>query len=312
MSSTQQIPTVQSVVNELLPDLCAKSGCEKIGLARESFASILCEVGSRQATGTSSESEIRTFLLSLRVDELALARACAAGSNPAWEIFLTRYREKLYLSALRIVREDSAARELADTLYADLYGTNTREGQRVSKLASYTGRGSLEGWLRTVLAQEYVNRYRRTKRLVSLDEESEEGVQFRAPDPEPVAPVDQRLAQATDEALALLLGEDRMVLSAYYLDGRTLAEIARMLGVHESTICRKVDKLAKSLRKQIIATLVRRAMSRRQAEEALEVDVRDLQVNIRRSLTQESPAQESSAPAFSEKRVEARVREDPG
>src|ERR1700728_1436471 len=312
MSSTQQIPTVQSVVNELLPDLCAKSGCEKIGLARESFASILCEVGSRQATGTSSESEIRTFLLSLRVDELALARACAAGSNPAWEIFLTRYREKLYLSALRIVREDSAARELADTLYADLYGTNTREGQRVSKLASYTGRGSLEGWLRTVLSQEYVNRYRRTKRLVSLDEESEEGVQFRAPDPEPVAPVDQRLAQATDEALALLLGEDRMVLSAYYLDGRTLAEIARMLGVHESTISRKVDKLAKTLRKQIIATLVRRGMSRRQAEEALEVDVRDLQVNIRRSLTQESPAQESSAPAFSEKRVEARVREDPG
>jgi RNA polymerase sigma-70 factor (ECF subfamily) len=312
MSSTQQIPTVQSVVNELLPDLCAKSGCEKIGLARESFASILCEVGSRQTTGTSSESEIRTFLLSLRVDELALARACAAGSNPAWEIFLTRYREKLYLSALRIVREDSAARELADALYADLYGTNTREGQRVSKLASYTGRGSLEGWLRTVLSQEYVNRYRRTKRLVSLDEESEEGVQFRAPDPEPVAPVDQRLAQATDEALAVLLGEDRMVLSAYYLDGRTLAEIARMLGVHESTISRKVDKLAKSLRKQIIATLVRRGMSRRQAEEALEVDVRDLQVNIRRSLNQETPAQESSAPAFSEKRVEARVREDPG
>ncbi|HEY4764828.1 MAG TPA: sigma-70 family RNA polymerase sigma factor [Candidatus Sulfotelmatobacter sp.] len=312
MSSTQQIPTVQSVVNELLPDLCAKSGCEKIGLARESFASILCEVGSRQATGTSSESEIRTFLLSLRVDELALARACAAGSNPAWEIFLTRYREKLYLSALRIVREDSAARELADALYADLYGTNTREGQRVSKLASYTGRGSLEGWLRTVLSQEYVNRYRRTKRLVSLDEESEEGVQFRAPDPEPVAPVDQRLAQATDEALAVLLGEDRMVLSAYYLDGRTLAEIARMLGVHESTISRKVDKLAKTLRKQIIATLVRRGMSRRQAEEALEVDVRDLQVNIRRSLNQETPAQESSAPAFSEKRVEARVREDPG
>src|ERR1700728_4581014 len=312
MSSTQQIPTVQSVVNELLPDLCAKSGCEKIGLARESFASILCEVGSRQATPATSESELRAFFLALRVDELVLARACAAGSNPAWEIFLTRYREKLYLSALRIVREDSAARELADTLYADLYGTNTREGQRVSKLASYTGRGSLEGWLRTVLAQEYVNRSRRTKRLVSLDEESEEGVQFRAPDPEPVAPVDKRLAQPTDEALALLLGEDRMVLSAYYLDGRTLAEIARMLGVHESTICRKVDKLAKTLRKQIIATLVRRGMSRRQAEEALEVDVRDLQVNIRRSLTQESPAQESSAPAFSEKRVEARVREDPG
>jgi RNA polymerase sigma-70 factor (ECF subfamily) len=80
-----------------------------------------------------------------------------------------------------------------------------------------------------------------------------------------------------------------------------------MLGVHESTISRKLDKLAKLLRKQILAGLVRRGMSRRQAEEALEVDVRDLQVDIRRSLTQDS-----AHAAFSEKRVEARVREGPG
>jgi RNA polymerase sigma-70 factor, ECF subfamily len=305
MSSTKPISAVQSVVNDLLAELHARSGGERIGLTRETLAAILCEVGSRQAD--CSEPELRTFFLSLRVEELALARACAAGSNSAWEIFLTRYREKLYLSALRIAREDSAARELADTLYADLYGTNTRDGLRVSKLASYTGRGSLEGWLRTVLAQEYINRYRRAKRLVSLEEESEEGIQFRAPEPEPAPPADNRLAQATDEVLAMLSAEDRMVLSAYYLDERTLAEIARMLRVHESTISRKLDKLAKSLRKQIVAGLTRRGMSRRQAEEAMELDVRDLQIDIRRSLAQESPA-----PAFSEKRVEARVPEGEG
>lgn len=297
---------MQPVIRELLADLHSRAGCEQIGLTQESFAIILTEVGSKHASAASPH-ELRTFFLSLRIDELALARACAAGNNSAWEIFLTRYREKLYLSALRIAREDSAAHELADTLYADLYGTKTRQGQRVSKLASYTGRGSLEGWLRTVLAQEYVNRYRRTKRLVSLDEESEEGVQFRAPEPESVTAADNRLARATDEALATLPTDDRLVLSAYYLDGRTLAEIARMLGVHESTISRKLDKLAKSLRKQIMAGLGRAGMSRRQAEEALEVDVRDLHVDIRRSL-----AQESSPRSFSEERVEARVREGEG
>src|SRR5246127_392331 len=227
MSSSKSNPAVQAVASEMLAELHAKAGCERIGLTRECFSTILCEVGTK--CGASSEAEARSFFLSLRVDELALARACAAGENSAWEIFLTRYREKLYLSALRIAREDSAARELADTLYADLYGTNTRDGQRVSKLASYTGRGSLEGWMRTVLAQEYVNRYRRTKRLVSLDEESEEGIQFRAPEPEEAPPAAHRLAQATDEALCSLSGEDRTVLSAYYLDDRTLAEIARML-----------------------------------------------------------------------------------
>jgi len=61
------------------------------------------------------------------------------------------------------------------------------------------------------------------------------------------------------------------------------------------------------LRKQIVAAMARRGMSRRQAEEALEVDVRDLQLDIRRSL-----AQDSSPPAFSEKRVEARVPEGEG
>jgi RNA polymerase sigma-70 factor (ECF subfamily) len=306
MSATKQISAVESVVNQLLAELHAKSGCDSVGLTRDAFALILCEVGVKYASPATSETELRTFFLSLRVEELALARACAEGNNSAWEIFLTRYREKLYLSALRIVREDSAAHELADTLYADLYGTTQRDSRRVSKLASYTGRGSLEGWLRTVLAQEFVNRYRRTKRLVSLEEESEEGVQFAAPAPEPVACADSRLELATDEALAFLSGEDRMVLSAYFLDQRTLAEIARMLGVHESTISRKLDKLTKALRKQILAGLVRRGMARRQAEEALEADVRDLKVDIRGKL-----AQESAPPAFSEKRVEVSPREAP-
>ncbi|HEY4902241.1 MAG TPA: sigma-70 family RNA polymerase sigma factor [Candidatus Sulfotelmatobacter sp.] len=298
MSNSTQNSAVHSIVEDLLAKLFPKSDCEKFGLTGESFAAILIEVGQKYATPATSEAELRTFFLALRVDDLALARACAAGSNFAWEIFLTRFREKLYQSALRVARQDSGARELADTLYADLYGTTLRDGRRVSKLTSYSGRGSLEGWLRTVLAQEYVNRYRRTKRLVSLDEESEEGVQFRAPDPEPEPAADNRLGLATEEALAFLPGEDRTVLCAYFLDGRTLAEIARMLGVHESTISRKIDKLTKNLRKQIVSGLVRRGMARRQAEEALDVDVRDITLDIRRSLTQEP-----SPSSFSGKRV---------
>jgi hypothetical protein len=77
MSSTKQNSAVEAVVNDVLADLYAKSGCDKVGLARESFAAILCEVGAKHATAATSGSEIRTFLLTLRVDELALARATA-------------------------------------------------------------------------------------------------------------------------------------------------------------------------------------------------------------------------------------------
>ena len=76
-------------------------------------------------------------------------------------------------------------------------------------------------------------------------------------------------------------------MASYYLDGRPLAYIARTLGGHEPTISRKLDRLAGSLRKQIVSALLKQGMSRRQAEEAMEVDVRDLQVNIRDHLAQE-------------------------
>ncbi|HXZ31524.1 MAG TPA: sigma-70 family RNA polymerase sigma factor [Terriglobales bacterium] len=285
---------------ELLSELYRRSRGAEFGLTRDAFNCILQEVTKKYLPADASGLERQQLLLSLRVEELALARACAAGHERAWEVFLTRYREKLYDVATYIAKEASAGRELADCLYADLYGTSLRDGQRVSKLASYTGRGSLEGWLRTVLAQEHVNGYRRRRRLVSLEEESEQGVQFAAATSEPVREVDPKIEAATDDALAELSSEDRFVLASYYLDSRTLAEIARILRVHESTISRKLDKLAKSLRKRILAGLGRRGMSRRQAEEALEVDVRDLHLNLRNRLVQET-----AHPPFSKKNAEA-------
>jgi RNA polymerase sigma-70 factor (ECF subfamily) len=296
---------VQSVAAErsaelgaLVSELYQKSKGAEFGLTREAFESVVQEVLAKYAPGNAPAS-VHDLCASLRVEELALARACAAGHERAWEVFLTRYRTKLYDIAGYIAKESSAARELADSIYADLYGTNTREGKRNSKLASYTGRGSLEGWLRTVMAQEFVNRYRRQRRTISLDEESEEGAQFAAPNPEPAIAVDPRIEAATDEALAELSAEDKFVLASYFLDSHTLAEIARALHVHESTISRKVDKLAKSLRKRILAGLGKQGMSRREAEEALEVDVRDLRVNLRARLVQES-----APPTFSEKKAE--------
>jgi RNA polymerase sigma-70 factor (ECF subfamily) len=283
----------------LVAELHASCSAAKYGVSQDDLSGILADVVNRYAAD-STAGQARDFCKSLRVEDLVLARACAAGNERAWETFIVRFREKLYDTGLQIAREDSAARDLADSMYANLYGTVNREGKRISKLASYTGRGSLEGWLRTVMAQEHINRYRKQKRLVSLEEESEEGGQFPAPEKEAPVPLDPRLTSATDEALKELSPEDRFVLAAYYLDDRTLADIARMLSVHESTISRKVDKLGKYLRKQILTKMTRQGMSRRQAEEALEVDVRDMNLNLRDRL-----AQDSSRATFSKKKLEA-------
>ena len=267
-------------------ELYAQSGGQKFGLTFEQFARILKEVSERYLRPGALAAEAAQLHRSLRLQELAMARACASGNEYAWECFLSQYCSKLLAAATSIAKEESAARELADGLYADLFGVRQGDGgERISKLASYTGRGSLEGWLRMVVAQEWVNRHRSQRRLVSFEERGEAGAQFEAK-PDVAVAVDARLEEAVDEALVETAAEERLLLASWYLDGRTLAEIARMMGVHESTISRRIDKITASLRKRILHGLQKRGMSARAAEEAMDVDVRDLLVDVRGRLAQ--------------------------
>ena len=277
----------QSGDTAIAVELYTRSGAAAYGISAEQFASIL-EAIQRKYAPNASTDERADFCAALRLEELALARACAAGDERAWEDFISRYRQKLHGMALHITRDGAHAAELADSLFADLYGVGARNDARNSKLVFYTGRGSLEGWLRTVMAQEFVNRYRKQKRAVSLEEQTEEGAQFVAKEPEPACTFDQRLETATDQALAELSSEDRYTLASYYLDGRTLAEIARALGLHESSVSRRLDRLSTGLRKRILAGLREQGMSHAQATEALEADVRDFTLDLRSRLTQDS------------------------
>jgi len=297
--------------------LYQKAQASEFGLDFEEFTAILSEIGAKYLPGGSSSVRLepsdagdrqfetnltpggaQAFYAGLRLNELALARACAKGVEEAWDVFLSRYREKLYDAALSIAGEESAGRELADSLYAELFGIGKGDGPRVSKLSSYAGRGSLEGWLRAVLAQEQVNGCRSRRGLISLEEQLDDGVQFaaeRESGADGAVVGDLRLEAATDEALAALAGEDRYILASCYLDGNRLAEIAAVLGVHESTVSRRLEKITKAIRKRILKGLRARGMSRDQANEALEIDVRDVSLDIRARLFRKEPAQEKSS-----------------
>src|SRR5512135_2157798 len=132
MDAPTQLAAAPPGLESTVAELYQKSRGADFGINVEVFTGILIEIAAKTLPGGPT-SEVRALYLSLRVEELALARACAAGNEHAWEVFLTRYREKLYEVAGYIAKETSAARELADSLYADLYGTTLRDGQRVSK-----------------------------------------------------------------------------------------------------------------------------------------------------------------------------------
>jgi RNA polymerase sigma-70 factor, ECF subfamily len=256
-----------------------RSDAKHFGFTAPEFCEMLAGV-MRQSL---SEQAATEFLRNLRLDDLVLARACARGNEAAWDVFVRTYREKLYRAARAIVPIESTARELADSVYGDLFGVRLgKEGRRISKLESYLGRGSLEGWLRMVLAQDYVNRFRAERRFAGFVE----AIDCRAHIGN-TAPENAKLASATDAALTELTSEERFLLAAYYLDRRTLAEMGRMLCVHESTISRRLEKITAALRKTIVRKLCEAGVGRRAAEEMLDTDVRDLNLDIRGRLTQE-------------------------
>ncbi len=259
-----------------LAALYDESEAAAYGISESEFAVALQEARRNVAPETT-----------LRVKDLALARACARGNEKAWERFVTLYREKLYLAAAAMTRNQEQGRELADWLYGELYGTRVAaDGRRVSKLDLFGGRGSLEGWLKTILAQEYVNRYRRQRRFVAFDEALAVAGEAEAGEPN-LGARQAALTAATDAALAALGEEERFLLAAYYLDERTLAEVGRMLGAHESTVSRRLEKITARLRKEIVGRLTKSGLAKKAAEEMLSVDVRDLGVNVRERLAQE-------------------------
>jgi len=258
---------------------------ESCGLSLEEFGAVLGLVGERVNHGlpqgvVPGSAQRTAFYRSLHLADLALAHACALGRESAWEIFVARFRAFLVRTATSITGSSSLGQDLADSLYAELYGIRHSDCERRSPLASYSGRGSLMGWLRATLAQRSRDHYRRTHRETPLD--SVDTPAAAPATPVPAEPT--RLAAAIASILRGLGAEDRFLLSAYYLDRQTLFHIAQTLAVHEATVSRRLKRLAGNLRKQLLENLVSGGLSKAAAEESLGADPRDIEINLRKLL----------------------------
>src|SRR5215467_3474787 len=245
--------------------LYAESLAARWGLSLERFAlSLERSVTKRFAADSASRQNVEDYLGSLHLEDLALACACAAGCEAAWEHFFATYRQYLYSAAAAITRRsasDPYAREFADSLYATLYGRETTLG-RVSLFNHFHGRSKLSTWLRAVLAQRYIDVLRQEKRLESLEEEdgSEKVLSPKLHSNwQPADPSRSRylqlLADALKQAISSLGQLDRTRLISYYLKDLTLAEIGKTMNEHEATVSRKLERIRQELKDKVIAIL---------------------------------------------------------
>jgi RNA polymerase sigma-70 factor (ECF subfamily) len=222
------------------------------------------------------------YISSLHLDDLALACACAAGNERAWEHFVREFRPVLYRSA-DAIDPAGGAREVADSLYAELFGLRERDEARQSLFRYFHGRSSLATWLRAVLSQRYIDRLRAAKRHDALPESDAEPLAAKLVAPEKASASDpdrsryeRAMRVSLAAAIAALAPRDRLRLSCYYAQSLTLAEIGRMLREHEGTVSRHLTRTRKEIRADVEARLRKdHAMDRRAISECFRSVVDD-------------------------------------
>jgi RNA polymerase sigma-70 factor (ECF subfamily) len=257
-----------------------------VGLGKDELAIVLLRLGAKynyglNAVTTATRAQIGAFLRALQLQDLALAQACALGRDAAWKLFIARFREPLTQAAIGITGSVTLGQELADSLYADLFGLTDRSEQRSSPLAYYSGRGSLKGFLRTTLAQRNVDHHRRFRRETPI---TNKDLPAESSSPAPTSEILLRLGECLATTLGALAPEDRFLLSAWFLDRRRLLEISHLLRVHEATVSRRLQRLTARLHEQLLKNLEISGLSKAAAEEAMGTDPRDLDINIRNLL----------------------------
>jgi RNA polymerase sigma-70 factor len=199
-----------------------------------------------------SLAERDRYLASLHLSDLALACACALGHENAWDHFVTEFRPALYRAADAFA-SDGGAREVADALFADLYGVKEGGDARPSLFRYFHGRSSLATWLRALVSQRYVDHMRARRRLAPLPDE-----RSPAAFPAPALPSDPdrprfaaAFADALGRAIAALPPRDRLRLACYYAQEMTLARIGRLTGEHEATVSRHLARTRRGVREAV-------------------------------------------------------------
>ena len=248
-----------------------------------------------------SPAVITEFADKLQADDLCLIVACEQGNQRAWDDLVERFSPTVRSAARGASSTEDAAEDLAQSIWAELHGLRRGvDGQPIGKLAYYSGRGSLAGWLRAVVAQLAIDQHRNQSRLVQTEEDADfdRRVQSSAqhdwsgrdPAVNPEDETSRKLAaaemqQALSKAVQELAAEDRLLVKLYYFDGLRLKEAGAVLGVHEATASRRLTRIHAELRQGVESVLLNeKGWTKSETDDAFSELVVGLETDIERLL----------------------------
>jgi RNA polymerase sigma-70 factor (ECF subfamily) len=201
----------------------------------------------------------------LRADDLYLATACARGVADAIERFERRYGDEIGRTARRFERPGLAADDLVQLLRTKLFTGDAAAlaPERRPRIASYTGQGFLQNWVRVTATRTFIDCCRGLTDVpeVSMRNELAAGLPEPGADPELQLLKREHLAHfkaAFAEAAAALDASHRIVLKQHLVERLTIDQIGGLYHLHRASAARRIAKAREALLAGTRAALARR------------------------------------------------------
>src|SRR6266436_6719334 len=156
-------------------------------------------------------------------DEM-LIRRIAEGDQLAMRTLFGRHRVALYRWLLRLVGDETLAEDLLSDVFLDVW----------RQAASFEARSSVSTWLLAIARHKALSARRRGTDA-ELDDELASSLVDPADDPELVLQKKNR-AQVLRQSLARLSLEHGEVIDLVYYHGKSVKEVAEIVGISEATV----------------------------------------------------------------------------
>lgn len=173
----------------------------------------------------------------------SLVERAQGGDRAAYGELITRFEPTVYAVALARLRNPAEAQELTQEVF--LHG--------MRKLDQLREPAAFPGWLRQITVRMAINRLTRRGPVQEIESEVLEAAEART-----TAPVDEliRGEQAAElyRGLEYLKAMDREALTAFYLRGRTLKQMAREFETPIGTVKRRLH-VARNRLKRVLEQL---------------------------------------------------------
>jgi RNA polymerase sigma-70 factor, ECF subfamily len=156
-------------------------------------------------------------------DEMLIKRI-ARGDQLAMRTLFGRHRVLLYRWLLRLVRDEALAEDLLSDVFLDVW----------RQAAAFEARSSVSTWLLAIARYKALSA-RRRRTDAELDEKVASTVADTADDPE-VALQKKTRVELLRHSVARLSPEHGEVIDLVYFHGKSIKEVAEIVGIAEATV----------------------------------------------------------------------------